>query len=33
MTSLHISSRYGHSKIVRKLAASGVNVNCLDRVS
>ena len=33
MTPLHISSRYGHSNIVRKLVASDVNVNCLDHVS
>ena len=33
MTPLYISSRYGHSNIVRKLVASDVNVNCVDRVS
>ena len=33
MTSLHVSSRYGHSNIVRKLVASDVDVNCLDLVS
>ena len=33
MTPLHVSSRYGHSNIVKKLITSNVNVNCLDHVS
>ena len=33
MTPLHVSSRYGHSNIVRKLVASNVDVNCVDHVS
>ena len=33
MTSLHMSSYYGHSNIVRKLLALDVDVNCVDHVS